>query len=312
LTVEGQNANPLSINIGTTPAAPSLSTLSPTSATVGSTVMPFVINGSNLTGGVVGISPATGLTLSAVTVTATRITGQLVIAPNAPTGACAVSVLTGGGLSNSLTFTVNPPPIPSIGTVLPWSINSGQTTAISIEGSNLSGVTGIQFTPPDGLTVSNVVATGTTVTASIAVAANAAYGTRQFVVVSPAGNSNPFVITILTQDPTFVISNLVVGPGTNTPYLTLPVSVTFQDPSGAVSSGQQVTMDLNIGSGEIVISAFLTPAGLTPGQTTGTIGFTLNMTGYTWNTGKTIPITVDLQAPAGRLSNTLVGGFVTQ
>jgi uncharacterized protein (TIGR03437 family) len=312
LTVEGQNANPLSINIGTTPAAPSLSTLSPTSATVSSTVTSFTINGSNLTGGVVGISPATGLTLSAVTVTATRITGQLVIAPDAPTGARAVSVLTGGGLSNSLTFTVNPLPIPSITSVLPWNLNAGQTTAVVISGSSMSGVTSIQFTPPDGITISNLVATSTSVSASIAVAANAAYGSRHFVVVSSGGTSNSYGITILSQDPTFVISNLVVGPGTNTPNLTLPVTVTFQDPSGAVSSGQQVTMDLNVGNGNMIISAYFTPTGLSPGQTSGTIKFTLNMTGYTWNAGNTIPITVDLEAPAGRLSNTLIGAFVTQ
>jgi hypothetical protein len=109
-----------------------------------------------------------------------------------------------------------------------------------------------------------------------------------------------------------VISNLVVGPGTNTPNLTLPVTVTFQDPSGAVSSGQQVTMDLNVGNGNMIISAYFTPTGLSPGQTSGTIKFTLNMTGYTWNAGNTIPITVDLEAPAGRLSNTLIGAFVTQ
>jgi hypothetical protein len=36
------------------------------------------------------------------------------------------------------------------------------------------------------------------------------------------------------------------------------------------------------------------------------------MPGYTWTTGSTIPITVYLEAPTGRASNTLIGAFVTQ
>jgi|SRR5271157_596304 len=315
LTVEGKNANPVTINIGTTPAAPSLSSLSPTSAAVGTTVTSFSIYGSNLTGGVVGISPVPACAKVAFTspsVTSTRISGTLVIAPDAPTGTCTVSVLTDGGISNSLTFTVSPPPIPSISSILPWSITAGQTTTISISGSNLSGVTAIQFTPPDGITVSNLVATSSSVSASITVAPNAAYGSRQVAVVAPAGASNRYALTILVLDPTFVISNLVAGPGTNSPDLTLPITVTFQDPSGAVSSGQPVTMDFNIGNGSIAGYMVFTPSGLSSGQTTGTVKATFGMTGYTWKTGNTIPITVYLEAPSGRMSNTLVGAFVTQ
>jgi uncharacterized protein (TIGR03437 family) len=316
LTVEGQTTNPLSIDIGTTPAAPTLSSLSPASGIVGASVSPFTIYGSNLTGGVVGISPAATcgakVVFTSTSVAATSIAGKLVIAPDAPTGACTVSVLTGGGLSNSLTFTVNPPPVPSISSIFPWGVMAGQTTPITISGTNMSGVTAIQFTPPDGITVSNLVATSISVTANIAVAANAAYGSRPVAVVAAGVTSNQSPLTILVQDPTFVISNLVVGPGTNTPNLTLPIAVTFQDPSGAPSSGQPVTVDFNIGNGSIYGYAKFTPSNLTPGQTTGTISYTFTMPGYTWTTGSTIPITVYLEAPTGRASNTLIGAFVTQ
>jgi uncharacterized protein (TIGR03437 family) len=313
LTVDGQDANPASIIAGTTPAAPSLSSLSPTSALLGATVALFAINGSNLSGAVAAISPDTGLVLSSVTVTPTRVTAQLAITPAALAGAHTVTVLTDGGVSNSLNFIVIPAPIPALSYASPQKVNAGQTTAVAIAGNNLSGVTAIQFAPPDGIAVSALVATANSVSARIAVAASAAYGPRQVAVVSTGGVSNQIPLTILVQDPSFVISNLVAGPGTNSSYATVPISVTFQDPSGAVSSGQPVIMDVTTGNptGAAGFASF-TPAGLSPGQTTGTVKDAYVIIGSYWVMGFTMSIAVNLEAPPGRTSNVLTGTFVAR
>ena len=68
--------------------------------------------------------------------------------------------------------------------------------ALTISGSNLSGVTAVQFSPSTGITVSNVNATATQVTATVTIDASAAAGSRNVSVSSPAGTSNSLAFTV--------------------------------------------------------------------------------------------------------------------
>jgi uncharacterized protein (TIGR03437 family) len=196
VTTAGGPSNHVTFTI-TAPAAPSIASISPTSANPGQTVTNFTLNGSNLTGGQVAWDNSAGLTLSNVSVGAASITATLAIASNAATGGRSLWVTTAGGQSNHVTFTIAVPPVPSITSVNPTSGNLGQTIAtFTVNGTNLSRVTAIEFTPASGITITNLAAASTSVTAQVAIAASAASGSRNVDVVSPEGRSNTVAFTI--------------------------------------------------------------------------------------------------------------------
>jgi len=91
-----------------TPVVPAITTISPTSAKQGATAK-VTITGTGFTGTSVNVS-GTGVTVPSFTVdSSTQITATLVLAGG--TGARNVTVTTGGGTSNTKTFTINSSPI---------------------------------------------------------------------------------------------------------------------------------------------------------------------------------------------------------
>lgn len=79
----------------------------------------------------------------------------------------------------------------------PTSGVGGQTISnFTITGENLAGVTAIEFTPSAGITVVNLRASETSVTAVVAIAAAATGGSRSVAVVSPAGRSSTLVFEV--------------------------------------------------------------------------------------------------------------------
>jgi hypothetical protein len=124
--------------------APTIRSLDPSGGTAGQTIANFVINGQDL-GGVTAVefAPAAGITVSNLRTTASSVTAQLVIAANATVGTRAVTVMSPGGRSNSLNFTIRAAPSPlslfsaasgSVAVLAPDSIASayGQGLADSV------------------------------------------------------------------------------------------------------------------------------------------------------------------------------------
>jgi Bacterial Ig-like domain (group 3) len=87
------------------PAAPTLTSISPTSGRRG-TVVPVTLTGTNLTGATAINVSGTGITVSNITATATTVTATFTISATAAATARTVSVTTPGGTSNTVTFTV--------------------------------------------------------------------------------------------------------------------------------------------------------------------------------------------------------------
>ncbi|WP_460504358.1 IPT/TIG domain-containing protein, partial [Hymenobacter agri] len=116
----------------TTPA-PVISSLSPTSGTVGTSV---VITGTGFTG-------ATAVSFNGTAATFTVNSGTQITAtvpPGTITG--NVTVTTPGGTSNAVPFTVLPP-APTLSSLSP---NSGTVgTSVIITGTNLTGATAVSF-----------------------------------------------------------------------------------------------------------------------------------------------------------------------
>jgi uncharacterized protein (TIGR03437 family) len=124
-----------------------------------------------------------------------------VTVPNVPSGDAAVVAQIGGVQTQTgvlITIAGSPAPAPQITSVNPASGQVGTTVALTISGSNLSGVTAVQFSPSTGITVSNVNATATQVTAAATIDASAALGSRNVFVSSPGGTSNSVAFTVQT------------------------------------------------------------------------------------------------------------------
>jgi uncharacterized protein (TIGR03437 family) len=201
-------------------AGPQITSLSPAGGSPGSTVS-LSIAGSNLSS-VTGVqlSPSTGITVSNVNATATQVTATVTIAASAPTGQVSVSVLSPTGTSNALMFTLEAPE-PQITSLNPASGSPGSTVSLSIAGNNLSGVTGIQFSPSTGITVSNVSASAKQVTATVTIASSAPTGQVSVSVWSPAGSSNALIFTILALAPQITSLN----PASGSPGSTVSLSI---------------------------------------------------------------------------------------
>jgi hypothetical protein len=154
--------------------------------------VPVTLTGTNFAAGAtVGVS-GSGITVSGImVVNATQITATFAIAANAAATSYNVTVTSGGQTSNSRTFTVSVPPPPTLTAPLsPNQGNLGQTLTVAFLGTNfISGATSINFVTGTGVTANVNVANSTTMTATIAIAANASLGWRQLTVTTPGGTS---------------------------------------------------------------------------------------------------------------------------
>ncbi len=94
--------------------APTLSSIDPTAVSAGSTVS-MTLTGTNfVTDGTAVTIAGSGVSLGPVTVTSpTSLTASVSVALSAPAGPRNIAVTTSGGLSNAVSFTVNPPGPPA-------------------------------------------------------------------------------------------------------------------------------------------------------------------------------------------------------
>jgi len=198
----GESAN--STQVSATPTsggggAPTLSNMSPATAIQGASFT-LTINGSNLAGATsVNFSPPDDVTITNINSTAVQVTCAVSIGATAATGGRLLTVTTasGGTSTNVLVFAINSSsPAPAVSSISPAKKAQGTTFTLTISGTNLSQTTSVNFSPSTGITVSNIVANSTQVTATISISANAGTGVRQVSVTTPAGTSNTKSFTV--------------------------------------------------------------------------------------------------------------------
>jgi myo-inositol-hexaphosphate 3-phosphohydrolase len=197
---EGSEAPQLVVNSGgPIPTPPSISSFTPDSGPVGTSV---TITGSNFNG-------ATNVSFSGVSATFTEVSANEIHA-TVPAGASdgPISVTTPDGTANSATIfdvTVTPQP-PSITSFNPTSGPVG--SSVTITGSNFSGATNVSF--------SGVSATFTEVSANeihATVPVGASNGLIS--VTTPDGTANSatnFDVTVVPQPPSITLFNPTSGP----------------------------------------------------------------------------------------------------
>jgi hypothetical protein len=175
---------------GATAAAPTLTSIAPTSARRGQTVS-VTVTGTSLTGATAVTVSGTGVSVPSFTVANdTTITASFTITAGAAitgTGAThTVSVQGPGGTSNTVTFTVFGPTVASIS---PTSGKRGTAVPVIITGTGLNGATSVTAGGGLTITINSINATGTQLNATIAVGSGAALSTRSVRVVTPGGTT---------------------------------------------------------------------------------------------------------------------------
>jgi hypothetical protein len=251
------------------------------------------LSGSNLSGATINAIP--GITITNVNATASAVTATFTIAANAATGPQNVTVTTTGGTSNAQVFTINPA-TPSLTSINPASGVVGSAGfSVTLNGSNLTGAT-INAIP--GITITNVNATASSVTATFTIAANATTGPQNVTVTTAGGKSNSVTFTINPSNPsaptlTAITPNSTVTggaafgvtlSGTNLtgatingiPYVTISgvsstattVTATFFISHGAVTGPQNVTVTTVGGTSNAVTFTIFTPIRIDAGAST--------------------------------------------
>ncbi|HEY4217882.1 MAG TPA: beta-propeller fold lactonase family protein [Gemmatimonadaceae bacterium] len=241
---------PLSI----TPQAPTLASLSPTTG-VTNTVVNETLTGANFVGNVTVLVSGAGVTATnTVVVNDSTITAQFVVVGDATLGTRTVTIMTAGGMSGGVTFTVNPPAA-TVASITPNNGMRGTAVAVSITGSNfIVGATSVAVAGP-GVAVSNVVVTSSTaLTATFTVDTAATLGLHDVSVITAGGSVGVVSFTVNAQPPT--VTNASTGTGQR--GQTIAVTITG---TGFVQGGTTVNVS---GAGVTVSTVTVTsPTSLT-------------------------------------------------
>jgi hypothetical protein len=191
---------------------------------------------------------------------------------------------------------VQPPDEHVIHSVTPASLRQGESGAITIAGTNLTGVSQVVFVPSSGITFSSVQSTAGSVSVQVQVAVSAATGTRQLAVSGPLGTSNllPFQVTAQSVPPPTIhtlqpasgnsgtgfqmsilganlggATQVTFTPGTgiqvqNVQSSANSVSVNVQIQAGAATGTRQVTVTTAGGTSNALNFTVTSPSGQAP------------------------------------------------
>jgi len=285
VTVGGQPSNGISFTV--MPPPPSISTLTPTSGVVGTSV---TIAGANF-----GASQGSNTVTFNGTVGTPTSWGANSISVPVPTGATTgnVVVTVGGQASNGISFTVTIPP-PSITSLTPASGIVGSSTTIA--GANFGASQGSSTVTFNGTTGTPTAWSATSIT--VPVPAGATTGNVVVTVGGQVSNGISFSVTpnITSLSPTSGVvgtsvtiagasfgatqgsSTVTFNGTTGTPTAWTATSITVPVPAGAITGNVVVTVGGQASNGlnfTVVIPPSIT--GLSP--TSGPVGTSVTITG---------------------------------
>jgi IPT/TIG domain/ZU5 domain len=193
VTTAGGTTVPIDFTI--TPAPAMLTSITPTSTTIGTSIIVSVV-GKHFNSPTVSVS-GTGVGAVVQQFSATEIIAMFTVAVDAAPGARSVSVRTAAGTSAPLPFTVNLPPIPTLTSVNPTSGVLGTSFTVTLAGTNfVPGATTVQVSGTL-VTASNVVVvSSTSLTAKLTIDPAALPGDRLITVSTPGGTSRVVTFTV--------------------------------------------------------------------------------------------------------------------
>jgi uncharacterized protein (TIGR03437 family) len=227
-TAPGGSRDAFVAKIGEANPAPSLSLLSPASATAGSPGFTLTVFGSNFAPG--AVVRWNGGDRPTAFVSTTQLTASIPGSDLAAAGPAQVTVANpppGGGVSSALLFTVNPLPAPAISSLIPGGATlGGPDFLLTVNGSGFVAASVVRW---NGAGRPTAFLSGTQVQASIPASDLAAAGFAQITVFNPAPGGG------VSNSAAFLISNPV------------PV-ITSLDPASMPAGGTGFTLTVS-GSG---------------------------------------------------------------
>ena len=272
----------LTVNAAT--QSPVLNNISPTSGQAGKVVTPVTLSGSNLTGAT--INPLNGIAISNVVATASQVTATFTIAANAPLGAQNVSVTTGSGTSNAVSFTVLAAGTPPTLTLLsPSRGPQGKGTNVTLTGTNfVTGQSTLNVTGASVVASNVIVVSSTKITATLTPAANAT-GTAQVSVTTPGGTSGAQSFDIYLRPTLTGISPMSGARGANVSVTLTGTNFRIPQDLGISGGGVKIVNIVIVNSTTLTVTFQITAGAATgirtvftfnPGGSTNTVNFTVN------------------------------------
>lgn len=292
-----RGTNALALSLAPANPTPSLSFLTPSSASAGSPGFTLTVNGSNFVSGAVvrwgGSDRATSFISSG------QLTASITSSDIASSGTAAVTVFNpapGGGLSGALSFTINgaPNPAPLISSLTPNSANSGSPGfTLTVNGSSFVAGAIVRWNGADRTTT---FLSANQLTANLLTADLATAGSANVSVFNPApgGGTSPSATFTITAapNPAPAITSLSPSSGAaGAPAFTLTVNGTGFAPSSVVRWNNADRPTLYVGAtqltatisaGDIVSVGSATVIVYTPapgGGTSAGVTFTINNPG---------------------------------
>jgi hypothetical protein len=204
VTTGGGTSGTVTFTVTAAPA-PTLTSIAPNSGLRG-TAVPVTLTGTNLTGTTAVTVSGTGVTVSGITVvSSTSVTATFTISGTATLSGRTVSVTTAGGTSNTVTFTVNNPPAPTLTSIAPNTGALGAAVPVTLTGTNFTTTgTTVAISGNGGVAAGTItVVNSTTITTTITIAAASALGARTVSVTTPGGTTNTVTFTVTGAVATF-------------------------------------------------------------------------------------------------------------
>ncbi|UOQ99608.1 IPT/TIG domain-containing protein [Hymenobacter sp. 5317J-9] len=197
-------------------AAPTITSFTPTSGPVGTTV---TVTGTNFTG-------ATGATLNGTAVTNFMVMSATSVMFDVPTGATSgtIAVTTPAGTGTSTgTFTVSAPVVtPVISALSPNAqVAGGPAVTLTVTATGITPTTTVNF---NGVSYTQTSSTATTVTVTIPASVLATAGSFPVTLTNSAGTSNAF--TFVVSNPSTAGAFETFEAGTKTSYTAGTVTLT--------------------------------------------------------------------------------------
>lgn len=178
---------------------------------------------------------------------------------------------------------------PSLSNMSPATGIQGASFPLTINGSNLTGTTSINLTPPDNVTFTNINSTAGQVTCTMSIGAGAAVGGRLLTVTTGGGTSNALVFTINSSSPAPTIGSISPTKKARGDTFTLTVNGTNLSQTSAVnfspSTGITVSNIVNVSSTQVTATVSISAGAATgvrqvsvttPNGTSNTKSFTVN------------------------------------
>ena len=261
-----------SVNFTAVPslATPTLISIGPASRVRGQNVNVTLTGagfvGGTTTGAATVIVSGTGVTASTVNVTnSTILTTTLTIAADAEMGARGLTVMTAGGTSNPVTFTVLA--VPALLSISPAFGLPGATVSVTLTGSGfLAGATTVLASGTDVTVSAASVINAAALTATFTIASGATSGFRNVRAMTVGGTSNTLNFTVCCA----------IAPISGLPGTIVPVTLTGPSFVAGVTTvaigGTGITIGaLNVTNATTLTTTLTIAAGAPPGDRSVTV-----------------------------------------